>query len=400
MSDVRRIRTLHVLGSLNRGGIETWLMNVVRQRHPGLTLDFLLQAQPGESGDYEREALAAGCVIHHRPLASRMDRRLRVFGLARTPTTLRDLLRSGAYDVMHVHGEEFNGDAVMEAAGAGTPVRVAHCHSTKIARGARGPEMWVRWARYLTLDRARTLRCATDLVACGRDAGHLMVGARWDTDPRCRVIYCGVPLTAFERALSADTRASLLARHNLPPDAIVVGHAGSMGPTPVKNHLFLLRAFAEMAKRDGRCHLFLAGDGPDRPRIEAEARTLGLSGRVRMPGLLSDLPAHMIHLFDVHVLPSLFEGLPVVAIEAAAAGLYTILSDRVTKELEEHLPGRLESLSLDAPLSTWADRIMEGVRRRESAVTGMARVRATPLSIDRSVHDLVDMYARRLRLVQ
>lgn len=396
MNTPKPIRVLHSVGSLNRGGIETWLMHVVRQRHPELRLDFILGAQPGQSGDYEREALAAGCKIHYRPAESRLTKRLRMVGLAPTPTTLGDTLRAGQYDVLHVHGDEFNGDTVKEAFGAGTPVRVAHCHATQIARGKGGPEMWLRWARYLTLDRARTLRYATDLVACGRDAGHLMVGNRWETDPRCRVIYCGVALAAFDRALAQTSRTELLARHRLPADAIVVGHAGSMGPVPVKNHGFLVRAFAELAKRDRRYYLFMAGDGPARPQIEAEIRALGLADRVRMPGLLPDVPAHMVHLFDVHALPSLSEGLPVVAIEAAAAGLYSILSDRVTNEFDDHLPGRTEQLSLKAPPATWADHLERGVRFRETPIAGIARVRATPLSIERSVADLVELYRARL----
>ena len=397
MTAPKPIRVLHSVGSLNRGGIETWLMHVVRQRHPDLKLDFILSAQPGESGDYEREALAAGCKIFYRPSESWIEKRLRVVGLMRAQTTLQDVLRAGNYDVLHVHGTEFNGDTMKEAYGAGTPVRVAHCHHTKIARGKGGPEMWVRWARYLTIDRARTLRYATDLVACGRDAGHLMVGDRWDTDPRCRVIYCGVSLSAFDAALTQTSRSELLVRHGLPPNAIVIGHAGSMGPVPVKNHGFLVRAFAELAKRDSRYYLFMAGDGPLRTNIETEVRDLGISNRVRMPGLLSDVPAHMAHLFDVHVLPSLSEGLPVVAIEAAAAGLYSILSDRITNELAGHLHGRTEQLALEAPLAKWADRIEYGITQRESPLVGIARVRATPLSIERSVQDLVDMYRARLR---
>lgn len=396
MNPTSRIRVLHSLGSLNRGGIETWLMHVVRHSHPELKIDFILGAQPGESGDYEREALAAGCTIYYRPYESRLFKRLRILGLAPTSTKLGDILRSGGYDVLHVHGDEFNGDTVKEAYLAGTKVRVAHCHHTKIARGKGGPEMWVRWARYLTLDRARTLRYATDFVACGCDAGHLMVGNRWEKDSRSRVIYCGVTLAAFDRALLQTTRTELLTRYQLPADAIIVGHAGSMGPVPVKNHSFLLRAFAQLSKRDRRYYLFMAGDGPLRPQIEAEIKALGIYDRVRMPGLLSDVPAHMAHLFDVHVLPSLAEGLPVVAIEAAAAGLYSILSDRITNELAEHIPGRTEQLALEAPLAIWADRIEHGIGLRELPSAGIARVRATPLSIDRSVQDLVDMYRARL----
>ena len=198
----------------------------------------------------------------------------------------------------------------------------------------------------------------------------------------------------------ARCRAELLLRYQLPQDAIVIGHAGSMGPSPVKNHEHLVHVFAELAKRDPRYYLFMAGDGPFKSDIAKQVISLGLSGRVRMPGLVSDVPGHMCHLFDVHVLPSLFEGLPVVAIEAAAAGLYSVLSDAITDELSEHLPGRIERLSLKAPLSQWADRVAAAVELRESPVAGLVRVRASPFSVNKSAEALVAMYRRRLEAVR
>ncbi|MGD0262274.1 MAG: glycosyltransferase [Verrucomicrobiota bacterium] len=394
MTALRPIRVLHSLGSLRRGGIETWLINVLRQRHPQMQMDFILQEAPGTGGDYEREALAAGCVIHHYTPASWITKRLRILGLAPADLTLRDVLRAGNYDALHVHGEEFIGDTVKQAAHAGTPVRVTHCHHTMLARGKRGPEMWVRSVRHRTIERNLTLRYATDLVACGRDAGRLMLGDAWGKDPRCQVIYCGVTLGAFERALSQTTRAELLARYALPPDAKVIGHAGSMGP--VKNHSFLVRIFAELAKRDPRYYLFMAGDGRLRPTIEKQVRAFGLYDRARMPGLVADIPELMIHLFDVHVLPSLAEGLPVVVIEASAAGLFTVCSNTITSELGEHLPGHLEYVSLAAPVATWADAVEAGLRRRMLPKQAWGTVRSTPLCIESSVEALVAMYRSRL----
>jgi glycosyltransferase involved in cell wall biosynthesis len=359
-----------------------------------MQMDFILSEAPGTGGDYEREALAAGSVIHHYPPASWTTKRLRILGLAPADRTLGEVLRAGDYDVLHVHGEEFIGDTIKQAAHAGTPVRVNHCHHTMLARGKRGPEMWIRSVRHRTLERNLTLRHATDLVACGRDAGRLMLGDDWGKDPRCQVIYCGVTLDAFERALSQTTRAELLTRYALPPDAKVMGHAGSMGP--VKNHSFLVRVFAELAKRDSRYYLFMAGDGRLRATIEKQVRALGLADRVLMPGLVADIPELMIHLFDVHVLPSLAEGLPVVAIEACAAGLFSVCSDTVTAELGEHLVGCVEYVSLASPVSRWADVIEAGFQRRIAPEQAVATVRSTRLSIRSSVEELVTMYRSRL----
>lgn len=390
------MKILHAVGSLNRGGIETWLTNIVRLGRPEMRMDFILGAGPGESGDYEKVVQDFGSRIFYRKQVSRIAKRMRVMGLCPQDDTLRTLLKSGNYDVFHVHGDEFTGDAVREARLAGTPVRVAHCHHTMLTRGKVGAEMVVRRARFRLVDRPRIMRYATDLLACGRDAGRLIAGEAWQSDPRCKVVYCGVPLADFSRSWQKADRSALLNRYSLPSDAIVVGHAGSMGPVPVKNHEFLIRAFDELSRRNRRYHLVMAGDGPLRQSLESLVRQLGLSTRVTFAGLISDVPAHMAHLFDVHVLPSLAEGLPVVAIEAAAAGLYTVMSENVTEEVVDHLPGRIERVSLSAPLAHWADRIESGVGLREPPAAGLARVNSTPLSIEKSAQDLIDVYSGRL----
>jgi glycosyltransferase involved in cell wall biosynthesis len=170
-----------------------------------------------------------------------------------------------------------------------------------------------------------------------------------------------------------------------------------MGPSPVKNHAFLVQVFAELAKRDRRYRLFLAGDGPLRPQIEAQVQALGLTDRVLMPGLIANVPELMVNLFDVHVLPSLSEGLPVVVIEACAAGLFSVCSDSITAELEEHLPARVGYVSLAASIATWADEVEAGLQRRLPPKQGLEFVRSTPLSIGSSVEALVAMYRSRLQ---
>ena len=371
-------------------------MNLVRQRIPDWHIDFMVAAAPGLAGDYEQEALAAGCRIHYAPRASRMMLRLQALGLYPESNTLKPVLAEEGYDVVHVHGNEFNGDSLRVAHAMRVPVRVSHCHSTVLARGKGGLEMALRELRRSLLDRRRVMRYATNLIACGRDAGSFMLGSAWNHDERAQVVYCGVTLTAFEDAIAVTNRSALLARYGLPPDAIIIGHAGSMGPSPIKNHAFLVKVFAELARRDKRYYLLMAGDGPLRHTIEQQVAQLNLNERVRMPGIVRDVPVLMTHLFDVHVMPSFAEGLPVAAIEAAAAGVFSVLSDTITNELTDYLPGRTERLPLSAPLSVWADHLIQAIAKREPAASGIARIRQTPLSIDSSAQALLTMYRRQL----
>ncbi|MBI5074997.1 MAG: glycosyltransferase [Nitrospirae bacterium] len=387
------IRVLQSVGSLNRGGIETWLMNILRQRSEELQIDFIL-GMP--NGAYEDEAKKYGCRIYYHPVRSRVQKRLDMVGLGKAPHFLKRVLGENNYDVFHVHGDEFFGDAMKEAAAAGVPVRVAHCHNTQIARGKKGIEMQVRRWRFKTWDRFLTLRNATDIVACSSDAGQHFMGRHWKSDPRCKPIYCGVPTDQFGCSKDRWTRQEFRKMFGIPEDAVVIGHVGSMDLTPQKNHALLLQIFRELAGRDERYILCLAGDGPRRPYLKEEAESLGLDNRVLLPGLCDDVPSLMVHGFDVHLLPSLFEGLPVVGLEAVASGLCTVCSDTITRDYTEYFSGRVITVPLTAPPSVWADSVEMAIRKRIAVAEGTALVRNSPFSIESSLNNLVDTYKKRL----
>ena len=388
------IRVLHSFGSLNQGGIETWLINILRQRPKGLEFDFILDT-PG--GVYEDKARSYGCQIYYRPSTTRLRKRLQVAGLVRGSRCLRHVLEARRYDVFHIHGEEFLGDALKEAAAAGVPVRVAHCHASQLARGKKSLEMAIRWLRFRTLDRSRILKYATNIVACSNVAGRFLIGSHWERDRRCRALYCGITLDDYHAALNRWTRQAYRKHRNIPEDAIVVGHVGSMGPTPVKNHSFLLKVFFELAKRNDRYHLFLAGDGPLRGEIESRVKERGLEKRVSIPRLCDDVPALMVHGFDVLVFPSIFEGLGLVIVEALAGGLFTVCSDSIPNEMTGNFPDRVLPLPLSLAPSVWADRVEEAVQKRISAREGIAIVEKTPFSITSSLRSLIQTYSEGQR---
>ena len=390
---VRPIKVLHLVGQLDPGGIETWLLNLVRLRSEEVRFDFVV-GEP--DGRYEEEMRGYGCRIHMLDYRSRFRKRLEVVGLARRSRSLDSILAENDYDVFHVHGEEFMGDALKVAAEAGIPVRVAHCHASVLARGKRNPEMALRAMRFRTLDRRRILMYATDICAVSNEAGRFLMGSHWEADPRCRALYCGVPLDCIREV--ADTPDPVVYResHGIPRCGIIVGHVGSMGPSPVKNHLFLLEVFDVLSRRDDRYYLYLAGDGPLRSAIERDVRRRGLQERVFMPGLSKDVPALMMHGFDAFLLPSLHEGLPVVGLEAVAAGLYTVCSDAITRDFTDRFRDRVAAVSLKASPSHWADQVEIAVKKRVPPAEGIAFIENSPFSIRASLSALTGLYSGRL----
>ena len=309
-------------------------MNILRLHSDEIKFDFIL----GKLGEaYDEEARSYGCRMYKAPPIRQLSKNL---------SFLEEVLTNNRYDVYHAHGEEFMGDSVKRAAKAGVPVRITHCHNTILARGKKNLEMKVRFLRFKTFDRYRILHNATDIVACSNDAGRFLLGRRWETDVRCKPLYCGVPLDNFIKAQKSSTRHDFREAHGIPADAIVVGHAGSMGPSSQKNHFFLVEIFCELAKRNSRYFFYMAGDGPLRPEIEQVVRQYGLQDRTLMPGLCNDIPSLMVYGFDVHLLPSLYEGLPVVGLEAIASGLLTVCSDTITRDFTGFFSQRVVPVSL------------------------------------------------------
>ena len=134
----------------------------------------------------------------------------------------------------------------------------------------------------------------------------------------------------------------------------MVGHIGRFAVQ--KNHRYLLEVFAALAKKEPRAHLVLVGYGDLQQQTLDRAEELGLRDRLTFLGVRRDAAA-LMNMFDVFLLPSFFEGLPVVGVEAQATGLPVVTSTGVTPELP------IDDLATYIPLSDtpeiWADKVLE-----------------------------------------
>ena len=388
----KQIRVLHSLGSLYKGGIETWLMNILRQQPSLLKFDFLLGAA---GGDYELEAKELGAELFYQP-PSRIPKRVKLlFGVDHNPY-LYEVLKKGNYDVFHYHGEELGGESLKIACKAGIPVRVNHCHNTQLARGGKSLE--IAWRRFLfrTSNRRRLQKYATDITACSNDAGRFLMGQYWDS-LKLQPLYCGVSCDAFHQEVSQSrVHNELRKKYQIPEDAIVVGHVGSMH-TLQKNHFFMIDIFQELYHRNPNYWLFLAGDGILKTQIIDYAKKLGVDSRVVTPGVCNAVEL-MVYVFDVFLFPSCFEGFGLAIVEAVAGGLYTVCSDVITNDLSTYFPERMQMLSLHAPLQQWADAVESAHPKRISVDDGCQLLKDTPFSIESSAEALVHLYQKRLKI--
>jgi len=367
------IKVLQFVGCMDYGGIETWLMHVWRHiDRTKFQFDFCYtKPQPGA---YAPEIQALG----GRMVACRLNQR-NPFGFARR---FRALLREGQYSVVHSHVHHFSGFVIRLAHRAGVPMRIAHSHNTSDGKASTPPRLLYRalmshWIR----------KYATYGLAASAPAAAALFGPDWQSDPRFRVLYCGIDLEPFRQEVSREAVRQEL---GIPKDAPVVGHVGRF--TPQKNHAFLLQIAAEVVKMRPDVRFLLVGDGPLRPQIEARARELGIAGNAIFTGVRSDVPRLMLGAMDAFIFPSLWEGLGLVVVEAQAAGLPCIVSEWVPAEATV-LPEGVERVPLSGGQGQWVLALVQALEHREldrGASTDL--VAASAFSIVRSAHALEELY--------
>ena len=215
-------------------------------------------------------------------------------------------------DVVHVHGSSAIMSVELVAARlAGCKVRIAHSHNTTCENQKADKIL-----------RPVFNRNYTTAFACGQDAGRWMFGKRKFT-----IIPNGRNLKKYEY----DTKKRTEYRNKLgiPSDALVIGHVGRFNRQ--KNHEYLLRVFSEFYKKNRNSYLVLVGTGEKVGEIKNLVKELELENNVIFTGVIENVSDYL-SAFDIMLLPSLYEGLPLVVIEWQIAGLPCVVSDTVTKE--------------------------------------------------------------------
>lgn len=215
-------------------------------------------------------------------------------------------------DIVHVHGSSAIMSVELVAAMlAGCKVRIAHSHNTTCEH-----------QEVDKLLRPIFNRAYTKAFACGSEAGKWMFGNR-----EFVIIPNGRDIKKYE--YNAQNRINYRNKLKIPKSALVVGHVGRFNVQ--KNHEYLLHVFEELYKKDRNTYLVLVGTGEKIDEIKDLVKKSTIRDNVIFTGVIDNV-ADYLSAFDVMLLPSLYEGLPMVVIEWQIAGLPCIVSDTVTKE--------------------------------------------------------------------
>lgn len=204
----------------------------------------------------------------------------------------------------------------------GIKKRIVHGHNTMETRG-------FVYKIFHHLNKRKTKKMATDYWACSVDAGKFFFGQAIVKTDRFRVINNAINLNEF--LFDDEKRVDWRSKIGIDDNVKLYGNVGRLSYQ--KNHDFLLRAFKKLVSKHENVYLVLIGTGELEEEIKKQITNLKLERYVSLMGRQFDIPG-ILQAMDVFLMPSHYEGLPIAAIEAQAAGLPCILSDMITKEVK------------------------------------------------------------------
>lgn len=333
------IRILNLFTIMNRGGAETMVMNYYRNiDRTKLQFDFMVHRE--ERGAYDDEIESLGGKIYRMPP-------IRPWTASNYKKTVRQFYKQHPeYQIIHAHMSELGYYDFTEAERAGVPVRIGHAHNRAHGFDFKSP---VRWY-YKT----RMMPHITHMFMCGEESGECLFGNK----NKEHFIQMNNAIDAEKYIYNSAKREIIRKELGISDDQIVVGHVGRFDPQ--KNHKFIIDIFAEVQKQDKNAVLMLVGDDSSTigKKIHQKVDQLGLQN-VIFTGVRSDV-ADLMQAMDVFLFPSLFEGFGIVALEAQAAGMSTIVSNRIPSEC--FVTDLIKSVELSNDSTKWSSVVLEAAK--------------------------------------
>lgn len=335
------IRIAHIMGKWLGGGVESVVMNYYRNIDRNkVQFDFICDEDSKYIPTDEIESLGGKVILippYQKPFKYHKE--------------LKKVLKEGNYKIVHSHISTMSFFSLWAAKSAKVPVRIVHAHSTT-NKQEKKKNLMKQVLRPFSKVFANRYFCCSEL------AGRWLFGNKTYNQGKVYLLNNAIDVDKFK--YNEKVRKAKRKELNIKDKDLVIGHIGRF--VKPKNHEFLIDIFNEIHKQNKNTILLLAGDGPLKEEIQNKVKKIGLEKNVQFLGQRNDAN-ELYQAMDAFVLPSLYEGLPVVGVEAQAAGLPCFLSTDMTKETK--VLDSTQFISLTHDTKYWADKILKEVKTFE-----------------------------------
>lgn len=328
------LKIAQVVGKWVGGGVEAVIMNYYKNiDRSKIQFDFICDSD-STCIPYDEIKALGGKVIIIPPYQK----------IFRYHKELKKVLKSGNYKIVHSHINTLSVFSLFAAKRAGVPIRIAHSHST-----TNNKELLRNLLKIILRPLSKIF--ATNYMCCSEYSGRWQFGNKLYNQRKVYLMKNAIDVQAFN--YKKDIREKIRREINISKDTFVIGHVGRFVET--KNHEFLIEVFNEVHKKNKDSVLVLVGSGPLFELIKKKVYDLQLDSNVVFLGQRDDI-YNIYQIFDMFVLPSLYEGLGMVLIEAQASGLKCVCSSNVPNEAK--ITDNLKFLNLEEGHKVWVDYIL------------------------------------------
>lgn len=331
----RKIKVMHFVSGLVSGGVEEMLYNYCK---------FMDQNKYQFVIVYQHEAVDT-CI---KKIQSTGCKTIRI--TARSENFFKnikdsiEIIKKEKPDIVHAHMNLMNFCALYAAKKANVSIRISHSHIAE-----KNKSIIFRIMAYFC--KKLCIRNATALFTCGEEAGEYLYGSKLMKSGKVTHIKNAVDLEYF---IITDNIRNKTRKELGLNDEFVVGHIGRF--TQQKNHERLIDIFNALLKHKGNAKLLLVGTGELEGQIKTKAKELGIENKIIFYGTTNTINK-VYAAIDVFVLPSLYEGFPVVSIEVQAANIPALFSDTIAETSK--ITDAIQFYSLKKTDDEWARKIVE-----------------------------------------
>ena len=333
-------RLLCIVGGMNAGGAETFLMKMYRKLDRSkYQMDFAVTIS--SECFYDNEILSMGGKIYK--ITAKSKNPIKNFN------DIKKIVLDNKYDsVLRTSEHSLSALELLAAKQSGARIRIFRSSNSKATIGLKPSKLLHKLCAFMPK------KFANVKFAPSTEAATFMFGKKVIENGEVFILHNGVDLNVFR--FDKTARTEIREEFGLRNEQLLVGHIGRF--MTQKNHAFLLEIFKQIAQKNENAVLMLVGKGELEAEIKEKIQTLGLDDKVIFTGVRSDVPK-LLSAMDVFVFPSFYEGMPNTVIEAQATGLPCVIADTITKEAD--ITGLVQYLPLSLSAEDWADRALKSV---------------------------------------
>ena len=354
---MKKLKVLIIAGAMDVGGIENQLMHLLRNADKEkFQIDF---TSTMENPYYRREIESLGGKVH---VISRMSKK----NPGRYCSVLMKIMREGKYDIVHSHELFHSGIVLLTAAIAGVPGRFVHAHNWSDGDGS-GKKRGIVRSVYNVVMRKLIRKHSTCQIACSTLAGKFLYGEDILDKPSYHLVFNSVDTEKY--LAKYDQKESGEFCEDGWINVLQVGRFSK-----IKNQLFTAQIAQELKNRGKKIRILCAGNNGNEyeDKVTAAIEEMGLQEHMLLLGVRNDIDV-LMRKSSAFLLPSLYEGMPLVLIEAQASGLPCVVADTFSREVDFEI-GKVNWMQLADGVAAWVDAVENAVSKSRAEKADIVRV--------------------------